>query len=210
MKLLGVVLCLTFTAAAHAQLLGGWKVKPDHENDAHIQEVASFAVKQLSEKEGDQLTLEKVVSVHTQVVAGTNYNLVLLAKKPAGQVEQFEVQVYEPLPHTNQPVQLTQYKTMADGKQMVGGAKQLSTSDSDVVAAAKYATEQLSQQSNSLLPFELKEVVSAHSRVVNGVVYDLELKLAQGKREEVYQVEVVRSPKDEHSLKSSKKAPVSS
>jgi hypothetical protein len=191
--------------SAQGELLGGLRTVGDFENDAHTQQIAQFAVQQLSQREGQELTLDHIESVHKQVVTGTNYQLVLVASNQAGQSQRYEVSVYEPLPQLNEPLQLQKSQKMAD-KKMLGGAKELSASDPDVVAAAKFATEQLSQQSNSLLPFELKEVVSAHSRVVNGVIYDLELKLAQGKREENYKVEVVRSPGEEHTLKSSTKA----
>lgn len=46
--------------------------------------------------------------------------------------------------------------------------------------AASFAAEQLSSQSNSLSPFEVKEVLSARSKVAAGKVFELKLKLSQG------------------------------
>ena len=46
--------------------------------------------------------------------------------------------------------------------------------------AANFAAEQLSAQSNSLSPFEVKEVLSARSKVAAGKVFELKLKLSQG------------------------------
>lgn len=66
---------------------------------------------------------------------------------------------------------------------------QVSTTDSEVTSAAKFAAEQLSSQSNSLSPFEVKEVLSAKSKVVNGKSYELKLKLSQGNMpEQIFQV----------------------
>ena len=64
----------------------------------------------------------------------------------------------------------------------------MSTTDAEVASAAKFAAEQLSSQSNSLYPFEVKEVLSARSKVVSGKSYELKLKLSQGKAEQIYQV----------------------
>ena len=41
---------------------------------------------------------------------------------------------------------------------LLGGYKEVSTSDSEVAEAASFAAEQLSQRSNSLYPFKVKEV----------------------------------------------------
>lgn len=41
---------------------------------------------------------------------------------------------------------------------LLGGYKEVSTSDSEVTEAASFAAEQLSQRSNSLFPFKVKEV----------------------------------------------------
>lgn len=57
---------------------------------------------------------------------------------------------------------------------------QVSTTDSEVAQAASFAAEQLSSQSISLSPFEVKEVLSARSKVAAGKVFELKLKLSQG------------------------------
>ena len=41
---------------------------------------------------------------------------------------------------------------------LLGGYKEVSTSDQEVTEAASFAAEQLSQRSNSLYPFKVKEV----------------------------------------------------
>lgn len=66
---------------------------------------------------------------------------------------------------------------------------QISTTDPEVTSAAKFAAEQLSSESNSLSPFEVKEVLSARTKVVSGKAYELKLKLSQGNLpEQIYQV----------------------
>lgn len=57
---------------------------------------------------------------------------------------------------------------------------QVSTTDSEVTQAAQFAAEQLTSQSNSLSPFEVREVLSARSKVAAGKVFELKLKLSQG------------------------------
>jgi len=56
----------------------------------------------------------------------------------------------------------------------------VSSTDSEVTQAADFAAEQLSQQSNSLAPFKVEEVLSARSKVVSGKSFELKLKLSQG------------------------------
>jgi hypothetical protein len=41
---------------------------------------------------------------------------------------------------------------------LLGGYKEISTNDQEVMEAANFAAEQLSQRSNSLFPFKIKEV----------------------------------------------------
>ena len=41
---------------------------------------------------------------------------------------------------------------------LLGGYKEVSTDDDEVLEAANFAAEQLSQRSNSLYPFKVKEV----------------------------------------------------
>ena len=44
---------------------------------------------------------------------------------------------------------------------LLGGYREVSTSDHEVTEAANFAAEQLSQRSNSLYPFKVKEVGTA-------------------------------------------------
>ena len=70
--------------------------------------------------------------------------------------------------------------------------QQVSSTDTEVTQAADFAAEQLSQQSNSLAPLKVAEVLSARSKVVNGKTFELKLKLSQGSTsEQIVQVKVV-------------------
>lgn len=87
-------------------MLGGHK-NADHENDARVQEVAQFAVKQIGEKTGKKLDLVKVNSAQKQVVAGLNYTVVV-ETQAEGSKETYEACVHEPL--GDKPLQLTKHK----------------------------------------------------------------------------------------------------
>ena len=87
-------------------MLGGNK-NADHENDARVQEVAQFAVKEIGEKSGKKLDLVKVNSAQKQVVAGLNYTVVVETQAESRK-ETYEACVYEPL--GNQPLKLTRHK----------------------------------------------------------------------------------------------------
>ena len=89
-----------------SQMLGGHK-NADHENDARVQEVAQFAVKEIGERTGKKLDLVKVKSAQKQVVAGLNHTVVVETQLE-GSKETYEARVYEAL--GNQPLKLTSHK----------------------------------------------------------------------------------------------------
>ncbi|RDY02672.1 Cysteine proteinase inhibitor 5, partial [Mucuna pruriens] len=70
---------LVFYAAQSETILGGWTPIKDIK-DRHVAEIASYAVSEYDKRSGAKLKLVKVVKGETQVVAGTNYRLVLKAK----------------------------------------------------------------------------------------------------------------------------------
>ena len=71
--------------------------------DDKVQEAAEFAAKKLDKGE-----LVKVAEAATQVVAGTNFRLMLHIKHKDGDqaLNAHLVQVYKPLPHTEEPMEL--------------------------------------------------------------------------------------------------------
>ncbi|XP_010057838.2 cysteine proteinase inhibitor 1 [Eucalyptus grandis] len=63
-------------------------------NDPYVQEIAKFAIKTHNDEAKTGLVLEKVVKGETQVVAGTNYKLVVAAKDGAD-TKNFEAVVWD-------------------------------------------------------------------------------------------------------------------
>nr|QOL01237.1 putative extracellular protein TR9_044 [Trebouxia lynnae] len=205
---------LIFLVTVQSQMLGGHKNIADHQNDARVQEVAQFAVKQIGEKTSKKLDLVKINSAQKQVVAGLNYVLVIETAAQSKK-ETYEAHVYEPL--GNQPLKLTSHKQIDNeaaqrkteesserhSGALLGGYREVSTTDSEVSQAADFAAEQLSSQSNSLSPLKVEEVLSARSKVAAGKVFELKMKLSQGNMpEQIMQVEVSRSLQNELKLES--------
>ncbi|KAK9821322.1 hypothetical protein WJX81_002249 [Elliptochloris bilobata] len=199
-------------------MLGGYKQHDDHENDAHVQEIAKFAVQQVSEN-GTKLELLKVLSAHTQVVAGTNYKLLLSVADANNQKKNLEVTVYEPIgskelkltdsrePSREEVEHASEASSERNKGGLLGGYKEAATDDRNAAAAAAFAAQQLSEQSNSLRPLAVQEVVTARTRVENGLVFDLTLKLGQGGLPpQLYRVEVARDLKNQFRLLSTKSA----
>lgn len=174
---LTLVLVTLFIGTTYAQtMLGGFKQHDDPSNDAGVQEAANFAVSEISK----DLKLEKVLSAHKQVVAGTNYKLEL--QTSGGN---FEATVFKGL--GDGPHELKTYKRMEGGSSggggegQLGGSKQLSADDEEVQKAAKGALDALGSRSNSLYPYKLQKVLKASSKVHGGgTEYKLQLEVTQG------------------------------
>ncbi|KAL3740877.1 hypothetical protein ACJRO7_022066 [Eucalyptus globulus] len=91
-----VLLLLQVLAAGAARsepLVGGWEPIKNL-NDPYVQEIAKFAIKTHNDQAKTGLVLEKVVKGETQVVAGTNYKLVVAAKDGAS-TKNFEAVVWD-------------------------------------------------------------------------------------------------------------------
>lgn len=67
------------SAVRKAALVGGWRQIKDL-NAPEVQEAAQFAVTEHNKEAGTNLEYQRVVKGETQVVAGTNYRLVIAAK----------------------------------------------------------------------------------------------------------------------------------
>ncbi|KAI8524980.1 hypothetical protein RHMOL_Rhmol13G0191900 [Rhododendron molle] len=65
-----------------AAMVGGWRQIKDL-NAPEVQEAAQFAVTEYNKEAGTHLDYQSVVSGETQVVAGTNYRLMIAAKDGA-------------------------------------------------------------------------------------------------------------------------------
>lgn len=91
-----VLLLLQVLAAGAARtepLVGGWEPIKNL-NDPYVQEIAKFAIKTHNDQAKTGLVLEKVVKGETQVVAGTNYRLVVEVKDGTNK-KSFEALVWD-------------------------------------------------------------------------------------------------------------------
>ncbi|GMN36563.1 hypothetical protein TIFTF001_006112 [Ficus carica] len=87
------VLVVPLAANRTGPLIGGWTTIKDL-NAPHVKEIANFAVSLHNKQSKASLKLTRIVSGETQVVAGTNYLLILAVtnKKAA---ERYEAVVWE-------------------------------------------------------------------------------------------------------------------
>ncbi|XP_009386947.2 cysteine proteinase inhibitor 1 [Musa acuminata AAA Group] len=72
---------------------GGWT--PVDVNNPHVHDIAVFAVSEHNKEAKEPLTLENVVQAQSQVVAGVNYKLLLVAKNEKGASAGYEAMVWE-------------------------------------------------------------------------------------------------------------------
>ncbi|CAL9765473.1 unnamed protein product [Musa acuminata subsp. burmannicoides] len=73
--------------------LGGWT--PVDVNNPHVHDIAVFAVSEHNKEAKEPLTLVNVVQAQSQVVAGVNYKLLLVAKNEKGASAGYEAVVWE-------------------------------------------------------------------------------------------------------------------
>ena len=86
-------LMVASTAKRTGPLLGGWKTI-ENLKDPHVREIAEFAVTEYNKQSKVDLKLKSVVKGETQVVAGTNYKLVVSVQNGAA-AEKYEAIVWE-------------------------------------------------------------------------------------------------------------------
>ncbi len=95
-------------------LLGG---ASEAKADEHAHDVARFAVGALTSKANvGELSLERILSYKTQVVAGINHIFHLETKDAAGKAHGFDVTVWEKLPgqqSNDGPYELTKFQPAA-------------------------------------------------------------------------------------------------
>ncbi|TKY72236.1 Cysteine proteinase inhibitor 5 [Spatholobus suberectus] len=92
-SLIFLSLVLAFAAARPETIPGGWTPIKDVK-ERHVVEIANYAVSEYDKRSGAKLKLVKVVKGETQVVAGTNYRLVLKAKDGSATMN-YEAVVWE-------------------------------------------------------------------------------------------------------------------
>ncbi|KAF4399502.1 hypothetical protein G4B88_022585 [Cannabis sativa] len=92
--LLGLLVPLVVSTGRHTTgaLTGAWSPIEDLK-DPHVKEIAEYAVSKYNKQSKSDLKLSSVVKGESQVVAGTNYKLVLAVKN--GPAKKYEAIVWE-------------------------------------------------------------------------------------------------------------------
>uniref|UniRef100_A0A1D2AHG5 Cystatin domain-containing protein n=1 Tax=Auxenochlorella protothecoides TaxID=3075 RepID=A0A1D2AHG5_AUXPR len=181
-----------FVQPAMTGLLGGFSSKPAGENDARVNQAVDVATKEIKGKHSSSTSIS-VESVETQVVAGTNYKLRLKASDGDSHTR-YEAVVYEELPHAGGKFSLTDLKAI-DSPEKDSASSGSGASGSK--EAATFAVQQISSQSNSLMPFALKEIVKSEESKEGGItLHRLKLKLGHTSMDDqTYDVEVASQDK---------------
>ncbi|KAI5071514.1 hypothetical protein GOP47_0013765 [Adiantum capillus-veneris] len=200
---LSSLLFILFAIAPAMSIPGGLKEVPAAQNDLDAQDLAKFAVDEHNSRQNSDLEYQGIVSAHTQVVAGLMYHLKLRAAS-AGKVNVYEAKVwikpwekfkslehFEKVESSLTPADLG---THLDDDFERLGLRPVSSDDPAVKEAAKEALKSVQARSNSLVPYELKEVVTAHAEVTNEhTKFNILFKVQRGSKEEQFKAEVLRT-----------------
>ncbi|OMO86051.1 Proteinase inhibitor I25, cystatin [Corchorus olitorius] len=181
--------------------LGG--VHPSHgaENSVETENLARFAVDEHNKKENALVEFVRVVKASEQVVAGTLHHLTVEVMD-AGKKKLYEAKVWVK-PWLNFK-ELQEFKHAGDcspsftasdlgvKKDAHGpGLQAVPTHDPVVQDAANHALKTIQQRSNSLVPYELKEIVHAKAEELEDFAkLEMLLKVKRGDKEEKFKVEV--------------------
>lgn len=138
-----------------------------------------------------------LLKAEKQVVAGMNYKLVVHVEDSHLGSTYYSCVVWEKLPAYGGGFEVTKMDKIS--AKDAGVVEQESIDDPDADLAASYALEQLSQQSNSLFPFQLKKLVFAEKSKndEDNVVHHMILRVSQGDMAE-QTVDIVVENKADH------------
>ncbi|KAE9592783.1 putative Cystatin domain-containing protein [Lupinus albus] len=151
---------------------GGITDSEGFQNSLEIEDLARFAVDQHNNKQNALLEFARVVKAQEQVVSGTLHHLTLEA-----------IDADAPL-FTSADLGLKKDVHKS-------GWQSVPTQDPQVQDAADHALKTIQQRSNSLMPYELHEVVDAKAEVIDDFAkFNLLLKVKRGDKEEKFKVEV--------------------
>ncbi|KAL4387204.1 hypothetical protein GQ457_09G026910 [Hibiscus cannabinus] len=188
---------------ATATTLGGVRPSQGSQNSAELENLARLAVDEHNKKENAMVEFVRVVKASEQVVAGTLHHLTVEAMD-AGKKKLYEAKVWVKPWMDFKELQEFKHAGDADGSSPftasdLGAKKDVSgpmlqavaTNDPVVQDAANHAVKSIQQRSNSLLPYELKEIVHANAEVSEDFAkLNMLLKLKRGDKEEKFKVEV--------------------
>ncbi|KAK9089827.1 hypothetical protein Scep_028909 [Stephania cephalantha] len=151
--------------------VGGFQ--PIDPKDAHVIEVARFAVDAYNKQAHTNLGFLIVVEGESQVVAGTNYNLTIRVYN-GGLIQTYVVFVYVPL---RGQMELKSFKIINGVGNKLGGFKLVDPRDPHIVEIGRYAVDEYNKQAHKSLVF--KSVIQAQVQIVNGRNYKVTIRVAE-------------------------------
>lgn len=167
---------------------------PNFQHSPLIDRLAHFALNEFNKQQNAQLSFSKVVRAREQMVAGMAYYLTVQALDGHQTTGLYLAKVWV-VPWKNF-TQLEDFKPLdadKDGSQ-TSPWNAVGVQDPMVKEAAENAVKIIQQRSNSLMPYELQEVVSAKGKVVNSLhIFDLLLKVKWENEVKNYEVEMKRT-----------------
>ncbi|KAE8671892.1 Cysteine proteinase inhibitor 6 [Hibiscus syriacus] len=183
--------------------LGGVRPSQESQNSAELENLARFAVDEHNKKGNAMVEFVRLVKASEQVVAGTLHHLTLEAMD-AGKKKLYEAKVWVKPWMDFKELQEFKHAGDADDSRSftasdLGANKgvpepmlqAVATDDPVVRDAADHAVKSIQQRSNSMLPYELKEIVHANAEVLeDSAKLNMLLKLKRGDKEEKFKVEV--------------------
>uniref|UniRef100_A0A8R7TUU9 Cysteine proteinase inhibitor n=1 Tax=Triticum urartu TaxID=4572 RepID=A0A8R7TUU9_TRIUA len=160
--------------AMASHVLGGKSENPAAANSLETDGLARFAVDEHNKRENALLEFVRVVEAKEQTVAGTVHHLTLEALE-AGRKKLYEAKVWvkpwldfkelQEFRHTGDATSFTISDLGAKRGGHEPGWRDVPVHDPVVKDAASHAVKSIQQRSNSLLPYELVEIVRAKAEV---------------------------------------------
>nr|AAU81597.1 cysteine proteinase inhibitor [Petunia x hybrida] len=185
-------------------LLGGIRDShPESQNSDEIHSLAKFAVDEHNKKENAMFELARVVKAKEQVVAGTLHHLTLEVVD-AGKKKLYEAKVWvkpwlnfkelQEFTHVEDAPAITSSDLGVKKEEQCSGFKSVPVHDPVVQEAAEHAIKTIQQRSNSLLPYELQEIVHANAEMIeDSTKLHMLIKTSRGGKEEKFKVQVHHS-----------------
>ncbi|KAL2518510.1 Cysteine proteinase inhibitor 6 [Abeliophyllum distichum] len=171
------------------------------QNSLEIDTLARFAVDEHNKKENALLELARVVKAREQVVSGTLHHLTLEVID-SGKKKLYEAKIWvkpwlnfkelQDFKHVEDVPSFTSSDLGVKKDEQGSGWRSVPVHDPVVQDAADHAVKTIQERSNSLLPYELREIVHAKAEVVekSPAKIDMLLKVNRGGKEEKFKVEV--------------------
>ncbi|KAK6794789.1 hypothetical protein RDI58_008242 [Solanum bulbocastanum] len=170
------------------------------QNSDEIHSLAKFAVDEHNKKENAMIELARVVKAQEQTVAGKLHHLTLEVMD-AGKKKLYEAKVWvkpwlnfkelQEFKHVEDVPTFTSSDLGVKQEEQTSGLKSVPVHDPVVEEAAEHAIKTIQQRSNSLLPYELQEIVHANAEMADdSTKLHLVIKTSRGGKEEKFKVQV--------------------